>query len=179
MFKPKNPLKRPERDENNLTPGQQAFVKAYMDKDQPTYLCATKSYKKAFPKAKDSTANVNGPRLLQFEKINKSMQELVNKRSIKARVLRGLTHLASNPEHRKFISAAELLAKIGGWMAPEKHVNVNLDPATREQTYEEILNKIRGVQNTQHTQSVMEGVRRDQPTEHVVETTAEITITPS
>lgn len=141
-----NPVGRPPKDRlkatAKATPKQRKFVEAYVDADSETYLNATRSYMTAYDKAYDY-ANSHGHEVLKSPAVRLSIQERLNREKIDDLIEDGLTKILKRPgTPGAYLRAVELIAKMRGLFAPEKHLNMNLTPEQRQDAYRDLLRDI-------------------------------------
>lgn len=143
---------------NTLTPLQERFVAAYVDKDGPGYLSSTKAYMEAQPGSKITTAQSYSSELLAKPHIKLSVKEALESAGLKEKVEKSLLKIVDgfnegdkNYRARDVIAVADMTYKVCGDYAPEKQVVMNLTPEARDQEYEALIKKIREAQEANKT----------------------------
>lgn len=132
---------------NQLTPKEEVFIKAYLDTNADTFWNGRKSVQKAYNIRDGHGADSYAYQVLNRERIQRIMEKFCKEDArIGPLIEEGILQRLQNPESRNWQPTADFVAKIRGSFAPEKHEHTHMRPEDRDQKYEEIINKIRGVQ---------------------------------
>jgi hypothetical protein len=127
----KRPGPKPQAPKlNGLTPQQREFVKAYIDKRKSTYLNMTRSAKVAYRCSSEASYQAIGSKTVRQRKVHMALKQALrnDQEDIDAQIKRGIKARLKNPQSKNWQPTADFYAKIQGDFAPEKHVNVNVDP---------------------------------------------------
>lgn len=126
---------------DKLTYKEHKFIAAMTDPNSDTYLHQTRSAKAAYNVA-PSNANKLGSQIANRPRVALALKEALSCKEIDELVTEGVFERLKDPNSRHWQPTADFVAKLRGDFAPEKHVNVNLDPVDRDKKYQEILDLI-------------------------------------
>lgn len=156
MSKPKYRIKA-----GVLNPPEKKMIEAYTKPNAPTTLNATKSYQEAYGSSYAVAAS-NAHVVMKRPIVKKSIQELIEDRSLHTKVVNNMERLVAAAEsaapddwkmQKLALEASTFLKDVSGWKKPDQHLHVSLTPEQRDEHYLKIVELVRKTEQEQETGS--------------------------
>ncbi len=138
------------------------FLKNYADKNSPTYGSPWKSYIAVY-KCAESTAKVAGAKKLKGIRMQRTLKEIFDSDEIRDLITNGMRERLKDPMTRHFQASAEFVTKVLGEIAPEKHINLNLDGTDREAFYNKVVAHVEALTSGQEEEPLPQIVPEKKP----------------
>ena len=129
------------KDLSNLTIKEHKFVEALTNPDSKTYMNQGRSAEAVYD-VNPLYARRLGSEVANRPRVAKALKEALAVPSIDDLITTGIFERLKDPSSRHWQATADFVAKIRGDFAPEKQIQVSLNPEDRDKKYQDILDLV-------------------------------------